>query len=261
VNIGDFELAYSMRTSGDIDSPVIVFLHGFGSSKEYFRHAFTDPSLTDFSLIAFDLPGSGLSSGDPDFSYGMSDQAALMIRAIDKLAVPRFHLCTHSMGGLVGIEMVERIAPRIISFVNLEGNLTLEDCTMTGLIAEYSYESFLRNGRKEFEESLEKGATADPILQSYLRTFRQASSVALHRSAQHAVRDSSNPGLVDRFRSLQTCKCYIYGEKNKGLFPAEKMLVEGGVPVLYVESAGHGMAEENPQYLYSLIREFIGSCA
>ena len=46
------------------------------------------------------------------------------------------------MGGLIGIEMSESVPERIMSFVNLEGNLTLEDCFFTRKIIEYSYEDF-----------------------------------------------------------------------------------------------------------------------
>ena len=60
----------------DVKTPVIAFIHGYGSSKDFFRYAFTDPSLKQYSLIVLDLIGFGDSSKPENFSYQMSNQAS-----------------------------------------------------------------------------------------------------------------------------------------------------------------------------------------
>ncbi|MFW9993713.1 MAG: alpha/beta fold hydrolase [Candidatus Odinarchaeota archaeon] len=250
----DVEIACSKRTASSNRAP-IVFIHGFGSSKEHFKYAFTMPSLESFTLIALDLLGFGQSTKPDDFSYSMGDHARVILEVLDQLQVVSFHLCAHSMGGLIGIEMAELVPNRVKSFTNLEGNLTPEDCFFSGKIIETSYQEFVKSTRKRFDENLEEEGKTDPSLLSYLESFRQASSVALYRSAEHTVRDSNDPRLIERFICLDN-KSYVYGEKNKEVFPAEKILLEAGMLVYYVENAGHNMAEENPKQLYGIIKEF-----
>jgi pimeloyl-ACP methyl ester carboxylesterase len=228
----------------------LIFVHGYGSSKDFFRFAFTDPSLNEFSLIAFDLIGFGDSSKPKSFSYEMSNQASVIIQAINSFDINSFHLIAHSMGGLVGLEIINQSPPQVLSFINLEGNLTLEDCFFSGKIIEQSFDSFKDFGRKKIEKSLTS-------MSSYFETFKKASTTALYLSAEWTVKDSQNPALIQNFIQLQTQKCYIYGENNRGIYPAEKQLLESNVPVFYINDSGHSMAEENPSELYSLISKFI----
>lgn len=234
----------------------IVFIHGFGSSKLFFEKAFSVRSMKPFNVITFDLPGFGLSRADKKFSFSMIDFARISLRLLDTLQIFAFHLVCHSMGGLIGIEMADLAPDRILSFSSLEGNLTIEDCFISGTIIRESYEHFRRIGRKRFEEALMERARKDPFLFLYWQSFRKASSPALYRSAQQTVKDSENAAPLKRFLKLKN-KCYIYGEKNRNQFPGEKQLLGFGVPVFYISDAGHSMAEENPDHTYSVIAGFI----
>jgi hypothetical protein len=154
------------------------------------------------------------------------------------------------MGGLVAMEMINQSPPQVLSFINLEGNLTLDDCFITGKILEYSLGEFLASERVKFEESLLE-------FPSYLKEFRKASSIALYKSAEDTVRLSSNPRLIEDFMALPNKKCFVYGEKNKGKYPAEAILHNHDVPVLYIKDTDHEMAEQNPTHLYSTISKFL----
>ncbi len=247
----ELNVAYMKRAVDTSNKPYIVFIHGFGSSKEFFRFAFEDPSLKDYPLISLDLIGFGNSTKHEKFSYEMSNQAAIIIQVLNQLEVWRFHLCAHSMGGLVAMEIIDQTPPQVLSFINLEGNLTLNDCFVTGKILDFPLEVFLASGRAEFEEQL-----AD--YPSYLKEFRKASSIALYRSADDTVRLSSTSRLIEEFINLSIRKCYIYGEKNRGKFPSEQILVTKEVPVYYIIESDHEMAEQNPSHLYSTISKFLG---
>ena len=150
----ELNVSYTKRIVGKGNRPYIVFIHGFGSSKEFFRYAFENPSLSEYSLISLDLIGFGESTKHDRFSYEMSNQASIMIQVLNKLEIESFHLCAHSMGGLVAMEMINQSPPQVLSFINLEGNLTLDDCFVTGKILEYPLEKFLDSERAKFEEFL-----------------------------------------------------------------------------------------------------------
>ena len=246
----EIEIAYTISSKITERTPSIVFLHGFGSSKNFFRFAFNNPSLGSYNLIALDLIGFGDSSTPDGFSYEMSNQASFIYQVLIQIGIKDFHLVAHSMGGLVGMEMISQSPSQVKSFVNLEGNLTIEDCFITGKILEYSLADFRKKGRAEIEKSLVGFPT-------YLETFQKASYEALYHSAFHTVDISKNPNLINDFIELPIKKCYVYGERNKGKFPAEAKLQAAQISLHYVKNADHNMAEQNPYDLYSIINDFI----
>ncbi len=246
----ELDVAYTRRINEEGMKPSVVFIHGFGSSKEFFRFAFDDPSLKEYPLVSLDLIGFGKSTKHENFSYEMSNQAAIMLQVLNQLEIDSFHLCGHSMGGLVAMEMINQSPPQVLSFINLEGNLTLDDCFVTGKILDYTYDEFLDSGRGEFEQLLID-------YPSYLQEFQKSSSTALHKSADDTVRLSRNPQLLEDYISLPIKKCYIYGENNKGKYPAEQILFNRGVTIFYIAESDHEMAEQNPRHLYSVIQSFL----
>ena len=249
----DFSLAYRQRQSGS--GSTIVFIHGFGSAKEHFRYAFDSRSLEAFTLITVDLVGFGQSRGPEEFGYTMKDQATIVIELLDKLGIGAFHLCGHSMGGLVAMNIAELEPQRVLSFIDLEGNLTPEDCFISGLVARGTLQEFARQGRHNFEKDIRNAGAGDPTMLEYADMLAMASTTALYKSACHTVEDSSG-SLVERLSRIRNTG-YIYGEKNRGVFPSENLLRASGVPIFYIEGAGHSMATENPGQLYSVIKAFI----
>ncbi len=250
---GGFILSYRYRPVES--APTIVFVHGFGSSKRHFRFAFESAALEGMGLLSFDLVGFGGSAGPEDFSYGMADQAAVLLSALDRLKIERFDLCAHSMGGLVALELVEQARERVSCFVNLEGNLTPEDCFFSGKIAELSESQFATSGRQRFEKGLYQAGQKDPSMREFAEDFGRASSDALYRSAVHTVADSDAP-LIERLIRIPNA-CYIYGEQNRGVYPGEKKLIQAGFPVFYIPGTGHSMATEKPDHLYRVVRTVV----
>jgi len=225
---GDFNIAFNYRHIDSADS--LVFLHGFGSA-----------------------------SGPESFGYAMEDQARVVLKVLNKLKVESFHLCAHSMGGLVAMEMAELEPERTLSLINMEGNLTPEDCFFSEKIAELTYDEFEKRGRRQFEDNFRGTGPEGPDKNEYLETLSMALTGALYKSARHTVTDSSAVP-VDQFSRIKNA-CYIYGEKNRGVYPGEKLLREKGVPLLYIKDAGHSMATDNPEELYRVISSFIEGLA
>ncbi|UCF79467.1 MAG: alpha/beta hydrolase [Candidatus Eiseniibacteriota bacterium] len=254
--LGGFPVAFIRRVAGGEDAgDTIVFVHGFGSAKEHFRYAFDSPSLEGFPLIATDLVGFGRSRGPEDFGYSMEEQGKVVLQILERLEIRRFHLCAHSMGGLVAMCMAEKVRDRVLSLVNMEGNLTPEDCTISGRVAGLTGEEFAEDGRRRLEETLRKAGADDTSMSEYAETFAAASTTALYMSSVHTVADSSTP-LVGRLSRIKNV-CFIYGEKNRGVYPGEALLRAAGIPLFYIPGAGHAMATENPGELYRVIRAFI----
>jgi pimeloyl-ACP methyl ester carboxylesterase len=237
----------------------VVFVYGLGDSKESFREAFRREEFRSFTLLAADLVGFGDSDKPADFSYSMKDQAEILRKVVDCFGVGRFHLVAHSMGGAVGIWLCEMVSGRVCSFVNAEGNLTLEDCTGSRRIAEMGEEKFVQVGFEQFKRGLreEFERTGDSAGMEYLRSLSKATAESMYKSSASLVKESDSGDLFARFCQLPFYKCYVYGEKNKGVFPAEKLLRQKGIPIFYVSHSGHAMMDENPDEFYSLVLKII----
>ena len=96
-----------VRDSGPRDAPVVVLLHGFGSSLHTWD-AWAQGLSATHRVIRLDLPGSGLSPPDPDNDYTDARSLQLLLRLLDALGVQRASWVGHSMGGRIAWTLAAR---------------------------------------------------------------------------------------------------------------------------------------------------------
>jgi pimeloyl-ACP methyl ester carboxylesterase len=92
------------------DSPALLLLHGNSSSSKIFRHIIDSPTITSrWRVITFCLPGHGSSSKatDASRSYHMRGYTDLAIRILQHLNIDEVVVLGWSLGGHIGIEMIE----------------------------------------------------------------------------------------------------------------------------------------------------------
>jgi len=115
----------------DGDLPPVVFLHGFGSTKEDcvdFAHL---PASARPGFLAYDAPGCGETSCTDLSGISVPFLVAAAEAILDRLDIDRFHLVGHSMGGLTALLLADRHPDRVLSLVDIEGNLAPEDCFLS----------------------------------------------------------------------------------------------------------------------------------
>jgi len=79
-------------------APVLVLLHGFGSSLHTWEPWAL--GLSDhFRVIRIDLPGAGLSGADPTGDYSDGRGVQVLLALMDQLGIARASFIGHSMGG------------------------------------------------------------------------------------------------------------------------------------------------------------------
>ncbi|KAH7083129.1 Alpha/Beta hydrolase protein [Paraphoma chrysanthemicola] len=92
------------------DAPSLLLIHGNSSSSRIFQYIFASPNITErFRIVAFDLPGHGSSSKapDPNKSYHQGGYAHLAVHILQHLNIDSVIILGWSLGGHVGIEMIE----------------------------------------------------------------------------------------------------------------------------------------------------------
>ena len=103
----------------DGDGPAVVCMHGLPESSFGYRKLLPELAMRGMRGIAFDLPGAGLADRPRDFDYSWTGLGRFATAAVDGLALDRFHLLVHDVGGPVGFELASARADHIASLTVL----------------------------------------------------------------------------------------------------------------------------------------------
>ena len=87
-----------------VGAQAIIFIHGNSSCKEVFRQQF-QALRGEYRLVAFDLPGHGVSpNGDPERDYNLAAYAQIVRDLVDRLKLGTPIIFGWSLGGYVALE-------------------------------------------------------------------------------------------------------------------------------------------------------------
>ena len=232
----------------------LVFLHGFGSTKEDYADAALHPVLADYRILAFDAPGFGGSTCSDASALSMEYLVAVVEAVCDHFEIGPFHLCGHSMGGLAAVLLAHTRPVQILSLVNIEGNLVSEDCFLSRQILESGEgdsAAFLDRLRERIWRVPQAGF---PLYAAGL-TGKTAGD-AVRPILRSMVFHSDHSSLMEKFLSIPCPKMFMHGEQNRGL-PYLGQLRAGGVAVAEISHAGHFPMYSNPQETLSRMAEFL----
>lgn len=237
------------RGSGNL----IVFLHGWGGSKDSFSGAFSSEGLKDFDICTLDLLGFGQSEKPADFSYDLLDQANVVALAVNSLNAKKVYLVGHSMGGGIGLLAAPLLKKKMAIFISAESNLAPTGSgTDARVVAKQPFWLF-------------KSLTL-PLLKILLRLhprhsirvwaywFDEASPSGLYKSVQSLVEWSDSGKLLPLFKSLPH-KAYIYsenGKRRKDVIPQLSRSITYEIP-----ASGHVLMGDNPTDFYDTIAKII----
>ena len=91
-------LRLHVRDTGPKTAPVVILLHGLGSSLHTWEPWATGLS-SRYRVIRYDLPGFGLTGADPTGDYSDARAAVVLGALMDVLSVTKAALVGNSMGG------------------------------------------------------------------------------------------------------------------------------------------------------------------
>ena len=105
-----------VRDSGPRDAPALLLLHGFGASLHTWE-PWAQALQTEYRVIRFDLPGSGLSPPDPNGDYSDERSRAMVTALLDHLGLAQVTLIGNSMGGRIAWSYAAREPERVRALV------------------------------------------------------------------------------------------------------------------------------------------------
>jgi pimeloyl-ACP methyl ester carboxylesterase len=232
----------------------LVFLHGFGSTKEDYADVVQQERLADRPALAYDAPGCGTSDCADLGAVSIPFLVSVAKQVLKARQIDRFHVVGHSMGGLTALLLADGAPGRIASFINIEGNVAPEDCFLSRKIVTHSHDDpdeFLTQFAERVGESRFYGGA---LYASNLPHKVRAGAV---RAIFESMVDLSDHGkLLDRFLGLPTPKMFMYGEQNDTLSYLPD-LAEGGVELAEIEHCAHFPMYSNPPQMWARIADLV----
>lgn len=96
----------------DTSRPTIVLIHGAANDSDVWQKIVTMLCQSGYGVIAPDLPGHGLSAGEP--LQNITALADWVIALLDAAGIDKAILVGHSMGALIALETAARNPRRIV---------------------------------------------------------------------------------------------------------------------------------------------------
>jgi pimeloyl-ACP methyl ester carboxylesterase len=234
-------------------SAPIVFLHGFGSTKEDYADIALLPQFAGRPYLAYDAPGCGQSVCEELSKLSIPFFAETARSMLRHAGIDRFHLVGHSMGGLTALVLADHEPERVLSFVNIEGNLAPEDCFLSRQVITHPAEdddAFLDGF---IERTLLTPAYANALYAAGLRHKVRAGAVRPIFTSM--VELSDHGGLMGKFLGLPCPRMHMHGEQNGSLsYLAE--LAANGIEVAEISHSGHFPMYSNPVAMWERIARF-----
>ena len=234
----------------------IVFLHGFGSTKEDYAGIALQAEFDGHPFIAFDAPGCGETWCSDLSRTSIPLLMQVTLQVLEHFDIERFHVVGHSMGGLAALMLAHEHPGRVLSFTDIEGNIAPEDCFLSRQIADYPSddpEAFFTAFIKRVRQA---PAYASALYSASLRHKVRAGAV---RGIFESIVDlSDNAELMDKFLGLKCPRMFMYGEQNSSLSYLAHIQSQG-VRLAPIPVCGHFPMYSNPIAMWAQIADFHAS--
>lgn len=229
----------------------VLCLHGLQSGKEVFAPVQEFCRQKRLSFLAIDFAGFGKSSKPKDFPYTLEDQAAIVSSVIRQFQLSKIVIVGHSMGGVVGTLLLKEWGHALLGFVNLEGNFTVADSSLTIQVTDLTADAFDKEFYPAHKLSLKKVKERNGMMR--FEALKSIPSYVFYKSCVSITAWAESGKLLPLYLESSVPKVFIYGEQNKHkreILPAEIVMKE-------VSGAGHFMLADNPDGTKAAMEEFM----
>ncbi len=228
-----------------MDNPrgTILYIHGLGESGLCLEQLIADPRLRCWHHLAPDLPGYGKSPW-PAAPLTLAEHADALAAWVISRGDGPLVVFGHSMGGVIGLLLCERWPlgagdERLRGFLNVEGNISIDDCGFSSKAAGETAEDFLAHGMERLLATLYDDGVSDPALRTYYPSVRICDPRAYHLNSTELVALSRAEVLAPRLAALEVPRIYLLGRPHGTGEDSQKLLDAASVEWRAVEGAGH----------------------
>ena len=248
--------------------PTLLYIHGLGESAYCFEDLLVAPRLADYRQLAPDLLNYGKSLWAPE-PLDLEGHAVALLRLLDEQEIDWVVLVGHSMGGVIGLRLGQLLGPRLAGFVNIEGNVSLADCTFSSQVAGLPLADWLSSGQGAFLERLYAGTCLPPaperdaavVLRAYAASIHMADPRAYHRNSGDLVAISRQETIPAELAALGKPLIYVYGAPRGTQQHSRKLLAHAGIELREIAPAGHWPFLDQPAAFLDVVTDFLDALA
>jgi pimeloyl-ACP methyl ester carboxylesterase len=244
------------------DGPPLVLLHGYvGDGVTNWRRQIEGLS-DDFTVVAWDAPGTGRSS-DPPESFGMAGYADCLAGFVAGLGLERPHVAGLSFGAALALELYRRhpTIPRTLVLVSgyagwagsLPADIAEQRLRQALELSDLSPDQFVET----LLPTMFSPSTPPEVVDEFGATLRE-----FHPAGFRAMARASAEDLRDILPDIDTPTLLLYGDKDvrAPLNVAEDLHAAiSDSRLVVLPGAGHVCNIEAPEEFNSEVRNFLRS--
>lgn len=238
--------------------PVLLCLHGIGSSKRSFQ-----PQIDELSqnhrVVAWDAPGYG-DSADPDGPPGLPGYAAEVATLIGGLA-GRVHLLGVSWGGVIACQVALEYPDLLASLILVDASRGSGRAPAAAEAMRARADELAAQGNEAFAATRAPrllSSDAYPALVEQVRR-NMAESIRLPGYA-YAAASMAETDLGPRLGEIRTPTLVLCGDRDVVSGPPESEALAAGIAdavCVSVRGAGHLSNQERPGAVNAWVASFV----
>ena len=254
--------AISYRTNDILPGRrTLVFLPGLTADSRLFDKQ-TEAFEDEFSVLVWDAPGHG-KSRPFRLDFDLMDEAVWLHEILGKEGISRPVLIGQSMGGYVAQCFMERYPGETAGFVSID-SAPLKRRYVSGLeismlrkteplYRAYPWKALKRTGMKGCSET-EYGRS---LMESFIDSYTKDEYCTL---SGHGMRMLADAMAADLPYVIDCPAILICGEKDRAGSAKRynrRWAEKEGLPLHWIEGAGHNSNTDRPEEVNRIIREFV----
>jgi len=263
VDVDGVNIRYQTWGKPAPDKPTALLLHGFANSLQSFR--LLAPLLADrYYVVAFDMPGFGLSDKPAPFDYKNAHQAEMASDLIKALGLQRVVVGGHSLGGAIALRVALE-SPEVIGLVVMNPGIITSGVPA---IAKYLVFPFPRIQARIFGDPEFRGdflrrsfinpaIVTDEVVQDLSRTARTQGYLSGMTSMMGQYNDPDEVPMLPR---VTVPSLIVWGQQDRNKSMREFEELKAKLPLntaVLVPTSGHYVQEEAPAETAAAMNAFV----
>lgn len=242
--------------------PTLLWLHGLGEGVDTF--AAVAARLAAHRQVFVELPGHGAARALEADQHAAWSAPPSIDQTADLLAAwlapwPPVVVVGHSLGGVIALALAERAPDRVRAVIDLDGNVSLDDCTYSSKIAAYPRDAFVAHGHPIVCGRI--AASTDATIAGYGARMAIASPAQLWQYSCDLVAASTPETSARRRAAVSVPYLYVAGDPGGASPRSRALLSEAGVRTVAITPAGHWPFVDQPAATAAVIAEELAAIA
>ena len=237
----------------------LVLQHGFMSGTAYWEKV-ADTLSANFEVIALDLPGFGERGKDAAVDSVKAYVDDLLAR-LQKLGINKFHLCGHSLGGMIAQELAlmapAKVDKLILFATGPNGTMPGRFETIAQSIARIKEEGADGTIRRTTASWFLKGES-DPFYPAALALAQRASNEAI----MMGYNAMNNWNSTERLQDIKANTLVLWPDRDQSyLWPHPQALWQGieNSSLAVIPGCAHNAHLEKPHLFNAIVSDFLSS--